>query len=126
MPDRQIRSGFKSNKLKTWRGSYLAVILDQATGLPLVWTIFDAKEQETTAVVSLLSMLFELWPECPAKWIAGDSAFDTDEMCRVCEVEYGIHPIFQLRDRPSGHPRRDLRTRMAQLDLLPPRRRAPT
>ena len=30
--------------------------------------------------------------------IAGDSAWDEDEWCRVCEVDYGIAPIFRLHN----------------------------
>ncbi len=81
---------------KFWRGYWLVVIADQATGLPLVWTIHDAKQNENTAIVPLLSDLYRLWPECPAKVIAGDSAWDQDAWCRLCEVDYGIHPIFRL------------------------------
>jgi hypothetical protein len=61
---------------KAWRGYYLVCIGDQATGLPLVWTIIDAAEDEARCIVPLLSDLYRLWPECPAKLIAGDSAWD--------------------------------------------------
>jgi hypothetical protein len=50
---------------------------------------------EARAIVPLLSLIFSLWPECPAKTIAGDSAWDEDQWCRLCEVDYGIHPIFR-------------------------------
>lgn len=78
-----------------WRGYYTVVIADQATGLPLVWTVHDASMDEARSIVPLLSLLFNLWPECPAKTIAGDSAWDENEWCRLCEVDYGIHPIFR-------------------------------
>lgn len=103
---RQVVSGDDAVKVaqiaKFWRGYYTVVIADQVTGLPLVWTVFDAKVDEAGAIVALLSMLFDLWPECPAKLITGDSAWDEDGWCRLCEVDYGIHPIF--RRHPSVTP----------------------
>lgn len=83
---------------KAWRGYYLVVIADQATGLPLVWTVMDASINEEGCIVPLLSDLYRHWPDCPAQVIAGDSAWDKDPWCRVCEVDYGIHPIFRLHD----------------------------
>lgn len=113
MPDQQLRQGIKGGKGKSWRGYYLVLIVDQASGLPLIWTLIDSKEQETTALVPLLSLLYHLWPDCPAEWIAGDSAWDTDACCRTCEVDYGLHPIFRLhsdrgtKDIPRGLVRGD-------------------
>jgi hypothetical protein len=84
---------------KAWRGYYLVVIADQATGLPLVWLIVDASINEEASIVPLLSDLYRAWPECPAKLIAGDSAWDKDVWCRLCEVDYGIHPVFRLHNQ---------------------------
>jgi hypothetical protein len=96
---RDVSSGDKGEKVlsigKFWRGYYTVVIADQVTGLPLVWTVHDASMDEARAIVPLLSLLFGLWPDCPAKTIAGDSAWDENEWCRLCEVDYGIHPIFR-------------------------------
>jgi hypothetical protein len=41
-------------------------ILDVASGLPIVWTIIDAKHNESTVIVALLSKLHELWPDIGA------------------------------------------------------------
>jgi hypothetical protein len=84
---------------KAWRGYYLVVIADQATGLPLVWTVVDAAINEEGSIVPLLSDLFRIWPTCPAKVIVGDSAWDKDPWCRLCEVDYGIHPVFRLHNQ---------------------------
>lgn len=81
-----------------WRGYYLVAIADQATGLPLVWIVQDASIDEAAAIVPLLSRLYRLWPEIPAKVIAGDSAWDEKEWCRLTEQDYGIHPIFRWHD----------------------------
>lgn len=81
-----------------WRGYYLVAIADQATGLPLVWIVQDASLDEAAAIVPLLSALYSLWPEIPAKVIAGDSAWDEKEWCRLSEQCYGIHPIFRWHD----------------------------
>jgi hypothetical protein len=84
-------------EVKSWRGYYLSVIADQATGLPLVWMLYDAKHDEAAAIVPLLSLLLRLWPDIDADCIAGDSAWDENEWNRLCEVDYGIAPIFRLR-----------------------------
>jgi hypothetical protein len=96
-----VKSAVKGGKSKSWRGYYLVVLVEQVTGLPGVWTLIDAREQETSALVSLLSLLYSLWPEVGAEIVAGDSAFDDDPCCRLCEVEYGIHPVFRLHDAKS-------------------------
>ena len=84
---------------RRWRGYYLVVIADQATGLPLVWTLMGGGHDEVVAIVPLLSDLHRLWPDIGATMIAGDSAWDEKEWCRLCEVDYGIAPIF--RHHPS-------------------------
>jgi hypothetical protein len=100
-----IRAG--AGKLpKEWRGYYFACIADQATGLPLVWMLFDAATDEAQAIVPLLSLLHRLWPDIDADSIAGDSAFDEKEWNRLCEVDYGIAPIF--RQKPSEEKKHDL------------------
>lgn len=86
-----------SKKSKAWRGYYFMVIADQATGLPLVWMLFDASIQEHHALPMLLSDLYKLWADIPAELVAGDSAFSNNASCRTCEVEYGLAPIFRLK-----------------------------
>jgi hypothetical protein len=104
---RDVKAGDRVEKVlfktgKFWRGYYLVVIADQATGLPLVWIIQDASLDEAPAIVPLLSDLYRLWPDCPAKLIAGDSAWDEDPWCRLAEVDYGIHPCFRVHDTNVG------------------------
>jgi hypothetical protein len=60
--------------------------------------VIDASINEESAIVPLLSDLFKHWPDCPAEVIAGDSAWDKNKWNRLCEVHYGIHPIFRLHD----------------------------
>ncbi len=94
-PSTQVR--IDSRTAKAWRGYYTAVIADQATGLGIVWMLFDASVQETSCLVPLLSDLHHLWPDIRAEVIAGDSAFNTNEICRLLEVDYGITPVFRLK-----------------------------
>lgn len=44
----------------------------------------------------LLSLLHQLWPDIGVREIAGDSAWDEDAWCKLCELHSGIHPIFRL------------------------------
>ncbi len=104
--DEKVGSGLRAGKIKAWRGYYLVVIADQATGLPMVWSLVDAREDEARQIIPLLSQLFSLWPELHddriTEMIAGDSAWDEDPWCRLCEVDYGIAPIFRLHN--TDHP----------------------
>lgn len=87
----------RSGAGKWWRGWYAQGIFDQATGLLIVGRLFDAATDEAHGIVPLLSLLFDVWPELhgEAEMLAGDSAFDEDQVCRLLEVDYGIHPIFR-------------------------------
>lgn len=92
----QVAAGGAGRIVKAFRGFYLVVIVDLATGLPLVWTLLSASDDEAATIVPLLSILYRLWPDIPAKTISGDSAWDEDPWCRLCEVDYGIAPVFRL------------------------------
>ena len=81
--------------IKNWRGFYLVTLIDQATGLPVVWTMFDAAHDEAPSIIPLLSELFQQWPELDTEIIAGDSGWDEDPWCELAERHYGIHPIFR-------------------------------
>jgi hypothetical protein len=53
----------------------------------------SAKEPE--ALLKLLPILFEAWPDCPVENIVGDSAYDhSTELARELELKLGIHPVF--------------------------------
>jgi hypothetical protein len=76
-----------------WRGWYLVVLTDLATGLPLIWRLIDANTKEAAAISWLLDDLYRLWPECPAEVIVGDNAWDDEQLIRECLVCYGIQLI---------------------------------
>ena len=59
--------------------------------------MFNAKHQEFYGLLTLLRDLHQLWPDINAELIAGDSAFSNNEICRTCEVDYGIAPVFRLK-----------------------------
>jgi hypothetical protein len=80
---------------KIWKGYYLVVLVDIRTGLPLVWTLRNARYDEAQALKELLFLLFELWPDCPAQTLVGDGAWDERQWVEYCELNYGIHPIFR-------------------------------
>lgn len=76
-----------------WRGWYLVVLTDLATGLPLVWRLMDANMKEADAISFLLHDLYQLWPECPLEVIVGDNAWDDEPLIRECLVDYGVQLI---------------------------------
>jgi len=85
---------------KAWRGYYLVALVDLASGRPLVWVLWDAKWNEEKALKDLLRLLFEYWPDCPVETVVADALYDQEELCKICEVNYGIHPVF--RQKPSN------------------------
>jgi hypothetical protein len=100
--DAGMASAVRNQIIKAWRGYHGVFITDQASGaLPLTLSVFDCSTDEAQALIPLLADLHELWPDIDAHDIAGDGAWDEDWACRLCEVDYGIHPIFRQQDRPA-------------------------
>jgi hypothetical protein len=78
------------------RGYYYVAILDQASGWPLVSMLQDASVDESLAIVPLLSDLFEYYGDfIEPEAIAGDGAWDEERWHHLCEVGYGIAPVFR-------------------------------
>lgn len=80
---------------KVWNGWYLVVLVELKTGLPLVWTLRNAKWDEAAALKELLFLLKEIDPDWPLKTIVGDGAWDEAPQYKLCELDYGIHPVFR-------------------------------
>lgn len=95
---------------KFWRGYYLVTLICVKTGLPIVWTLRDANPEvdspqetrEADAIRDLLELLYELWPDCPLKFIVGDKAWDFQEYYRFCLTQYGVHLVAIQRDDNAG------------------------
>jgi hypothetical protein len=77
---------------KFWRGYYLIALVDQATGRPVVWTLWNADWDEAKALKELLFRLFEFWPDAPVSMVVGDSAWNESWAYKLC-ADYGIHLI---------------------------------
>lgn len=88
------RAGFA----KVWNGYYLVALVELKTGLPLVWTLRSANHDEAPALKELLFLLYELWPDCPLETVVGDAAWDEADWVELCELNYGIHPVFRRSD----------------------------
>ena len=75
-----------------WKG---AVLIDQATNLPLVWTVARGKAYEPDILLNdLLPTLFSRWPGCPLGTLIGDAFYDTEPVCRELVERWSIQPIF--------------------------------
>lgn len=77
---------------KFWRGYYLIALVDQATGRPVVWTLWNADWDEAKALKELLFRLFELWPDAPVTMVVGDSAWNESWAYKLC-ADHGVHLI---------------------------------
>ena len=90
-------------------------LVDQQTGLPLIWTIAPANVEEDKVLIrNLLPNLFRLWPDCPLEIIIGDGVLDNAWVCGELEARWSIHPMFTRRTskrRYRRRPRRRSRTR---------------
>lgn len=83
------------SELKRNHGHNIMVISDLATGLPLVYAPYPAQVDERKATTELLEILFRLWPDCPARFLVGDSLYDhSEQLARDLETIWGIHPVF--------------------------------
>lgn len=89
---------------KHCRGYFTVLIADQSLTLPAVWMTFDVASDEAYSAIPLLELLHKEWPELqdvPEKVLVGDSAWDEVWACRLCEQDYGIHPVFRLHRKPE-------------------------
>jgi hypothetical protein len=78
-----------------WEG---AVLIDQASNLPLVWTVARGKAREPDLLFQvLLPTLFSLWPDCPLHTLIGDGLYDKEPVCRELVELWSIQPIFSRR-----------------------------
>jgi hypothetical protein len=106
------RKGTQYDTVYGWRAP---VIVDQATMLPLVWTIAPASADENALLFGhLLPALFRYWPNCPMHTLVGDSHYDTEKTCRELERLYSLHPVFiRSKSRETEHTgRRDTHARV--------------
>jgi hypothetical protein len=85
----------RAKEYSTVNGWNAIVIADQASTLPLVWTLANGKVDEPAVLVDrLLPLLFELWEDCPMDTLVGDGAFDEAPTCRALELNWSLHPVF--------------------------------
>ena len=121
---RQLGHAVRRGAGKVVRGLYHVVLVEQATGLVGVHATFDASQDEAPAIVPLMSDLLDLWPELCTEQImesvAGDSAWDEDQWCRLLEVNYHVHPIFRWHRKPGGDRKTAARTKKAGRDARYP------
>jgi Transposase DDE domain len=85
----------KRNEYRTVTGWIAATIVDLATSLPLVWVVASASAAERTVLLEqLLPLLFKYWPDCPMHTLIGDAGYEGENVCRVLEDHYSLHPVF--------------------------------
>src|SRR5436305_13390769 len=54
-----------------------------------------ASAKEPQALLALLDVFFEAWPDAPVESIVGDSAYDhSEELARELVLNWGVHPVF--------------------------------
>lgn len=90
----------KHDDKKRWRGYTLLVIVDQKTTLPLAWSLVtgDNKGLWENHIKFMLDVVFEIWPDCPAKYMTGDREFDVKEIYRRLYLDYSMHNVPQTLD----------------------------
>jgi hypothetical protein len=86
---------------KSWRGWTMVVIGDIKSTLPVVWVLFPASTHESRMLFPALDLLYALWPDCPAEYLIGDSAYSGHDISLRLERDFGIHPVVPIGPRPS-------------------------
>lgn len=84
------------DEAKKCRGYTLLAITCMKTNLPLVWTLISGQPRSED-VRELMELLFRYWPECPLKYLVGDSEFDYSAYYEMLYQYYGIHGAFVTR-----------------------------
>ena len=83
---------------KSIRGYLQLTITDIATEIPLVGLISDATTLfEPDGLRPLLQRLYGLWSDIPLEGVVGDKLYDVAEACLMCELEFGVVPVFVRR-----------------------------
>jgi hypothetical protein len=91
---------------KDCRGYMQLLLTDNATGVPLVGVLGDASRLfEPDGLRPLLLRLYDMWPDLPLRGVVGDKLYDVRPACLMCELEFGITPVFVRR---PGHVERNV------------------
>lgn len=104
---RKTEAGFVEHshvggRKKWWRGYTLLTITDMKSTLPLVWLLVPA-QPKVDSVREIIELLFKHWPECPIKYLVGDSEFDVRAINEFLLAEYGIEGVFAQRNNLGAH-----------------------
>lgn len=101
-PTDQMSAGAFASSADFDRGYYYVCIIDQASGWPLVSVVMDAALDEAEALTALLSDLYKHFPFIKPQFIAGDGAWDEVWAHRMCELFYGLAPVFRHTERAAA------------------------
>ncbi|MFY9488747.1 MAG: hypothetical protein WAP35_08655 [Solirubrobacterales bacterium] len=93
-----IKHEQKGGTVKKWRGYEMLTITDMKSTLPLAWILISA-QPTAFEVQQVMDLLFDMWPECPMKYLVGDSEFDSNEIMQMLHEDYGVIGVFDLRDQ---------------------------
>lgn len=96
--------GLMVRSKKVARGWYCVVIVDCASGIPLIWKFFPGQEMKLDHVTDLLADLKRRWKECPVDSIVGDGEYAASaDLAFNLEFAHGIHPIFPINKELTRH-----------------------
>ena len=85
----------KGDTLTKCSGYKWMSLIDPRAMIPLVGRLVPANADERGACTLLLQDLFELWPDHPVEYLAGDTYFDhSRKFNRSLESCWSIHPVF--------------------------------
>jgi hypothetical protein len=84
---------------KYWRGYSLIYITDVKTGLPLGFAVQPGNRPEWECIRPLLMNIHQHWADCAGEpwepaYLVGDAHFDNEQVHRLLEEQFGIHPVF--------------------------------
>lgn len=92
---------FRRARIKSWRGYYWVVIVDQATGLPIIAVMEDASQNEYKVTGRLFETLYTLWPDIAAETVAADAGWDHEEEAKTVLTKFALHHLFRAGDNAT-------------------------
>ena len=107
------KDGSLWEKVKSWFGYKLHLIVDARYELPLGYEITRASASDTTRLLPMVEGVNKRHPEIieRANDLSGDKGYDSETNNRVLYDDYGIKPVIDIRESWRDEKGEDIKTR---------------
>ncbi len=100
-------------KVKSWFGYKLHLIVDVKYELPLAYEVTKASVSDTTRLLPMMEGFKERHPEIVERALdlSADKGYDSEENNRVLYDDYGIKPVIDIRENWKEEKESEIKTR---------------